>query len=137
MYTSSQPALVLVLPLLVLFQPTHNKRHLDRRRRTLPLQWRDPCISSLLLSLLLLLFLPLLVLCRHSERSEESPHLRGERSDPSAFSSPKNIVIQTGVANCLIVSCGAEKPASLPPLSPSHNCLCLLLPIPYSLLPVF
>jgi len=35
----------------------------------------------LLLSLLLLLF----VLRRHSERSEESPHFRGEHSDPSAF----------------------------------------------------
>ncbi len=85
----------------------------------MPPQWRDPCISSLLvllllplllslllslplllssplllslplllllsLPLLLLLFLPLLVLRRHSERSEESPHFRGERSDPSAF----------------------------------------------------
>src|SRR5713226_9797593 len=30
----------------------------------------------------------LLVLRRHSERSEESPHFRGERSDPSAFLSP-------------------------------------------------
>jgi len=45
--------LFLFLPLLDLFQP-HNKRHLDRRRRTLPPQWRDPCVSSLLLPLFLL-----------------------------------------------------------------------------------
>src|SRR5713101_7251276 len=32
--------------------------------------------------------LPGLVLRRHSERSEESPHFRGERSDPSASLSP-------------------------------------------------
>jgi hypothetical protein len=38
-------------------------------------------VFALLLSLQVLL----LVLRRHSERSEESPHFRGERSDPSAF----------------------------------------------------
>jgi hypothetical protein len=41
-------------------------------------------VFALLLSLQVLL----LVLRRHSERSEESPHFRGERSDPSAFSLP-------------------------------------------------
>ena len=81
--------LFLFLRLLDLFQP-NNKRHLDRRRRTLPPQWRDPCISSLalLLPLPLLLLLQLLVLRRHSERSEEPPHFQGERSDPSAFLFP-------------------------------------------------
>jgi hypothetical protein len=39
------------------------------------------------LSLYLLLSLLLFVLRRHSERSEESPHFQGERSDPSAFCS--------------------------------------------------
>src|SRR5216683_2141488 len=115
--------LFLFLRLLDLFQP-HNKRHLDRRRRTLPPQWRDPCISSLplplplplslplplLLFLPLLLLLQLLVLRRHSERSEEPPHFPGERSDPSAFLFPHpNTVISTA----------AEKPASLP-IPPSN-----------------
>src|SRR5216683_3060908 len=44
-----------------------------------------PLLLPLPLPLPLLLFLPLPVLRRHSERSEESPHFRGERSDPSAF----------------------------------------------------
>src|SRR5216683_1382177 len=95
MYTFPQPALVLAVVLVLAvacsLSAHPNKRHLDRRRRTLPPQWRDPCISSLLLPLLLLLslllplFLLLFVLPRHSERSEESPHFQGERSDPSAF----------------------------------------------------
>src|SRR5216683_6216958 len=105
----ASPSQLLFLPLflrlLVLLSSPHNKRHLDRRRRTSPPQWRDPCISSfalavafafLLLPLPLLLFLPLplllflplplllylplllllLVLRRHSERSEESPHFQ-------------------------------------------------------------
>ncbi len=92
-----------------------------------------------------LLLLPLAVLClccclclsvlrRHSERSEESPHFRGERSDPSAFSSTHpNTVISTGAAHGFIVSSGAEKPASLPKPPPNPNrrlCLCSLLPHP-------
>ena len=43
---------------------------------------------AVVLALFLPLFLPLFVLRRHSERSEESPHFRGERSDPSAFLQP-------------------------------------------------
>ncbi len=39
-------------PLSLVLCPTPNKRHLDRRRNTLPPQWRDPCISSLLLFVL-------------------------------------------------------------------------------------
>src|SRR6266851_4082670 len=114
-------------------------------------QWRDPYISPLplllslplLLPLLLLLLLPLplllflllLVLCRHSERSEESPHFRGERSDPSAFLfHHSNTVISTGAAYSLIVSRAAEKPASLPipPLEPNPPSLPLPA-IPHSL----
>jgi hypothetical protein len=34
------------------FAPQQEARHLDRRRRTLPPQWRDPCIKPLLLPLL-------------------------------------------------------------------------------------
>src|SRR5713101_5775716 len=46
--------------------------------------------------------LPLLVLRRHSERSEESPHFRGERSDPTAFLPPHpKTVISTGAAHRL------------------------------------
>src|SRR5947208_1795215 len=44
---SSRRDLLLLLP--VLLPATPNKRHLDRRRRTLPPQWRDPCISVLAL----------------------------------------------------------------------------------------
>ena len=51
-----QPTQTSSRPLLLVLCPTHDKRHLDRRRRTLPPQWRDPCISSLLL----LLHLPFL-----------------------------------------------------------------------------
>jgi len=64
--------------------------------------------------------LSLLVLRRHSERSEESPHFRGERSDPSAFLfSPPNIVISTGDAHAF-VSIGAEKPLLHPHRVPAH-----------------
>src|SRR5216683_2565595 len=60
--------LPLFLRLLVLFSAPHNKRHLDRRRRTSPPQWRDPCISSFALALafaFLLLPLPFCsCLCR-------------------------------------------------------------------------
>src|SRR5260370_30969047 len=69
--------LPLFLRLLVLFQPLTNVISTEGGG-TLPPQWRDPCISSLLLllplPLLLLLFLPLLVVRRHSERSEEPPY---------------------------------------------------------------
>jgi hypothetical protein len=84
MYKLSQPALAVAVVLAVACSPSipANKRHLDRRRRTLPPQWRDPCISPLPLSVL---------------------------SHPN-----KNIVISTEAAHGLIVSCAAEKPASLP-----------------------
>src|SRR5882757_3661983 len=43
-----------------------------------------------------------LVLRRHSERSEEPPHLRGERSDPSAslFPTQTNVISTEGGALC-------------------------------------
>src|SRR6266851_9245851 len=95
-----------------------------------------PLLLFLPLPLPLLLFLPLLllVLRRHSERSEESPHFQGERSDPSAFlPHHPNTVISTGAAHGLIVSRAAEKPASLPIPPPNPNrllCLCPLHPTP-------
>jgi len=91
---------------------------------------------QLQLQLQLLLLLLLLVLRRHSERSEESPHFRGERSDPSAFLfHHPNTVISTGAAHGLIVSSGAEKPASLPipPPNPNRRFVSARHPIPYTL----
>src|SRR6266702_733157 len=124
MYTVNQPALVLavVLAFACSLSAPHKQTSSHRRRRTLPLQWRDPCISSLLLLLLLLLLLSLqlFVLRRHSERSEES--FEGERSDPSAFLFHRpNPIISTGAAHSFIVSRAAEKPASPPTSSPNPN----------------
>jgi hypothetical protein len=101
--------LFLFLRLLDLFQPITNVISTEggalcRRSGDIPV------FSSLLL--LLQLFLPLLVLRRHSERSEESPHFRGKRSDPSAFLfHHPNTVISTEAAHGLIVNRAAEKPA--------------------------
>src|SRR6266702_8378870 len=80
MHTVNQPALAVVLVLAIAFvlavacslSNPHNKRHLDRRRRTLPPQWRDPCISSLPLPLPLLLSLSLLTQPKYAW----VPHLR-------------------------------------------------------------
>ena len=59
-------------------------RHPDRRRRTLPPQWRDPRISPLLLPVLFhpthnirhsgVARISVFIFVCHSERSEESPH---------------------------------------------------------------
>jgi hypothetical protein len=51
-------AVVVAVAIAFLCHPK-NKRHLDQRRRTLPPQWRDPCISPLHLRLQLQLSLSL------------------------------------------------------------------------------
>src|SRR6266851_100770 len=70
------------------------------------------------LSLSLLLLLSLLVLRRHSERSEESPHFRGERSDPSAFSLPPTPK-PSFRPKAAHFATAAEKPASPPQSLPA------------------
>src|SRR5258708_23158580 len=83
--------LLLSLLLFVLFHP-HNKRHLDRRRRTLPPQWRDPCISPLPLPLLspfvvaLAVVLALAVAC-----SLSNPHTRQKIPKGHAFKVRENL----------------------------------------------
>ncbi len=64
--------------------------------------------------------LQLLVLRRHSERSEESPHSEGSAATRVPFSLHPNIVISTGDAHAF-VSIGAEKPASPPTPPPSQE----------------
>jgi hypothetical protein len=81
-------------------------------------------LLQLLLSLFLPLHLLLLVLRRHSERSEESRISEGSVATRVPFSSPHpNTVNSTGAAHRLIPHTASEpKPQFLP-----------LLPIPYSL----
>jgi hypothetical protein len=138
MYTFSQPALVLAIVLVLavacsLSAPitsviSTEGGALCRRSGEIPVFRLCSCLCSYLL------LLPLFVLRRHSERSEESPHFRGERSDPSAFlfPPPKHRHFDRSGSRPY-VSRAAEKPASLPIPPPNPNrrlCLCSLSPTP-------
>src|SRR6266851_9545816 len=96
-----------------------------------------PLLLFLPLPLLLLLFLPLLllVLRRHSERSEESPHFRGERSDPSAFlsHSPKHRHFDRSGSQPYREPRSGETRFSTHTAAQPKPPFCLLLAIPYTL----